>query len=395
MRVILYTGKGGTGKSVLAAATAVQVAARGQRTLLLSADHAHTIPLLLGAAVEPVPTAITPKLQAMHLDPARELQERYPAIQEYLLSLVRAEGLDELLVHAVTALPITAELVALTKLVELVDSGTYDVIVLDTLPSGEALRCMYLLTLLGASATTLTNLVAPFASVAKAAEPLVGIPTPGKEVLSATIKHLEQLRRLKAILLDHAVTSLRVVANPEPISLEHAKRTVLLAKLYGLNPELLILNRVLAGSAEAGYPELWTRAHAEHLAAAEAAFRPVPVRKVSCFPPDVSARQLIAAIGAELFGAEDPAQIYFKGEPIVIRESDRGLEVIVPLPAAGACKGVCDVERVGDDLSILMATEIGDVRHFVPLTAAATPGKLQLASAKWTGGQLVIAFIKG
>ncbi len=378
MRVILYTGKGGTGKSVLAAATAVQVAEHGYRTLLLSADHARTIPLQLGTAVETGPTTITPKLQAMQLDPLREIQERYTAIQEYLVSVVRAEGVDELLVHTAAALPITAELVALVKLVELLDSGKYDVIVLDTLPSGEALTSMYLSILLGATATTLSDLVAPFASVAKVAEPLVGIPTPGKEVISATIKLFEELSRLKTILLDRAVTSLRVIANPEPISLRHAKRTQLLAKLYGLNVDLIILNRVLDGATEA----------------AEAAFRPLPVKNVTSFPPDVTGQQLIAAIGAELFGPEDPAQVYYAGEPVLLRESDRGLEVIVTLPAASDCKEVCEVERVGQDLSIVMSTELGDVRTFVPLTAAAEWWKLKLASAKLSEGKLLISFIR-
>lgn len=109
----------------------------------------------------------------MQLDPARELREGYTAIQEYLLSLVHVEWLDELLVHTGAALPITAELVALMKLVELVDSGKYDVIVLDTLPSGEALKSMYISILLASQATTLSNLVAPFESVAKVAETVV------------------------------------------------------------------------------------------------------------------------------------------------------------------------------------------------------------------------------
>lgn len=126
--------------------------------------------------VHATPTKIAERLWALQVDPLTEFRGRYKVIQDYLLSLFRAEGLDEVLVHALAALPVTTEVISLLKVVEFAESNEYDVLVLDTMPSGEALKNLYLPTLIGSNASKLIKLVEPFPSVAKVAEPIVGIP---------------------------------------------------------------------------------------------------------------------------------------------------------------------------------------------------------------------------
>ncbi|MGC9444463.1 MAG: ArsA family ATPase, partial [Candidatus Methanospirareceae archaeon] len=253
MRVIFYTGKGGAGKSVVSSATALALAQRGYKTLVISSDPAHTLSDALETDVHYRPTEIMEQLWAVQIDPIREAREAYGAIQEYVVSLFKSKGVDEVLAYEIAALPNMTEFVSLLKLVEYVESGQYDVIVLDTVPSGDALKNIYLPTLLGSTATKVIKLVAPFVGLAKVAEPIVGIPTPGKEVINQDIKLLKILQKLQKIIADRTVTSLRLIANPEAFSIQNLKRTYLLANLYDINVDLAVMNKIIPAGVHDAY----------------------------------------------------------------------------------------------------------------------------------------------
>ena len=391
MRVIFYTGKGGAGKSVISSATALKLAERGYETLIISSDPAHTISDALETEVYHTPTKILERLWATQVDPIREARETYGVIQEYIVSLFKSRGVDEVLAYEIAALPNMTEFVSLLKVVEFVESNTYDILVLDTVPSGEALKNIYLPTLLGSTAAKIIKMVAPLANVAKVVEPIVGLPTPGKEVINQDIKLLEILRKLKDIIVDRKVTSLRLIANPEAFSIQNLKRTYLLANLYDINVDLAIMNKVIPEGVRDAYFTEWKQAQERYLADAEAAFHPLPLKKLRLFQSEVKGLKLLAAVGNELFGDEDPAQVYFEGKAIKVHEAERGLEVIVPLPSADRYREVCEVERVGEDLSVVIATDIGEIRNFIPLPAIAHLMKLD--KAKLLNGELRIYFI--
>jgi arsenite-transporting ATPase len=391
MRVIFYTGKGGAGKSVISSATALKLAEKGYETLVISSDPAHTISDALETEVYHTPTKILEKLWAIQVDPIREAREAYGVIQEYIVSLFKAKGVDEVLAYEIAALPNMTEFISLLKVVEFVESDDYDVLVLDTVPSGEALKNIYLPTLLGSTAAKVIKLVAPLANIAKVVEPIVGLPTPGKEVINQDIKLLEILRKLKEIIVDRKVTSLRLIANPEAFSIQNLKRTYLLANLYDINVDLAIVNKVIPERVSDAYFTEWKHAQGRYLADAEAAFHPLPIKKLKLFQSEVKGLKLLSAVGDELFGDEDPAQVYFEGRAIKVQEVEHGLEVVVPLPSTDRYKEVCEVERVGEDLSVVIATDIGEVRNFIPLPAIAHLMKLD--KAKLFNGELCIYFI--
>jgi len=213
MRVIFYTGKGGSGKSVISCATALKLSELGYETLVISSDPAHTLSDALETRVQHTPTKIevggSKNLWAVQVDPIREVREKYSVIQEYIVSLFKSKGLDEVLAYEIAALPNMTEFVALLKVVEFVESGSYDVIVLDTVPSGEALKNIYLPTLLGSTAAKLIKMVAPLAGIAKIVEPIVGLPTPSKEVINEDIRLMEILGRLKDIIIEGIKKSAR------------------------------------------------------------------------------------------------------------------------------------------------------------------------------------------
>lgn len=379
MRVIFYTGKGGAGKSIISCATALKLSERGYKTLIISSDPAHTLSDALETVVHHRPTAIVDKLWAVQIDPIREARESYGVIQEYVVNLFKSRGVDEVLAYEIAALPNMTEFVSLLKLVEYVESNSYDVIVLDTVPSGDALKNIYLPTILGSTASKVIKLVAPLANIAKIAEPIVGIPTPGKEVIKQDIKLLEVLSRLKTILADRKVTSLRLIANPEAFSIQNLKRTYLLANLYDINVDLAVVNKIIPEDVSDAYFKEWKAAQEKYLAESESAFHPLPLKKLRLFQSEVKGLELLSAVGEELFNGEDPAQIYYEGKAIRVEEIAGGLEVIVPLPTAGNYKEVCEVERMGEDLSVVISTDIGEARNFIPLPAIAHLMKLDKA----------------
>ncbi len=397
MRVIFYTGKGGSGKSVISCATALKLSELGYETLVISSDPAHTISDAFEMPVQYTPTKIAgrdrDKLWAIQVDPIREVREKYGVIQEYIVSLFKSKGLDEVLAYEIAALPNMTEFVSLLKVVEFVESSNYDVIVLDTVPSGEALKNIYLPTLLGSTAAKLIKLVAPLVNIAKVVEPIVGLPTPSKEVISEDIELIEILGRLKNIIVDREVTSLRLIANPDAFSIQNLRRTHLLANLYDINVDLAIMNKVIPEKVSDLYFKGWKNAQEKYLTEAEAAFHPLPIKKLRLFPSEVKGLRLLSELGDELFGDEDPAEVYFEGKAIKVMESNHGLEVVVPLPLpfASKYKEVCEVERAGEDLSVVISTDIGEVRNFIPLPTIAHIMKLD--HAKLLNGELHIYFI--
>nr|MCR5852888.1 ArsA family ATPase [Methanophagales archaeon] len=388
MRVIFYTGKGGSGKSVLSCATALRLATQGYDTLVMSSDPAHTISDAFERPVGSTPTKIVEHLHAIQVDALREVREKYGVIQEYVVSVFKARGLDEVLAYEIASLPNMTEFAAMLKIVDYVDA--YDVVVLDTVPSGEMLKNIYLPAILGSIAPKLLRLVAPFTSVAKLAEPIVGVPAPSKEVIAEDLRLIEALRRLKDILLDRDVTSLRLVANPEAFSLQNLKRTYMLASLYNINVDLAIMNKVIPEDVRDPYFDVWKEEQRKYLEEAERAFYPLPVRRVRLYREEVKGLKLLAEVADELFGDEDPAKIFFKGKALSVSETERGLEIVVPLPFARS--EFCEVERIGGELSVVVSTEIGEVRNFIPLPSAAW--LMRLERAKLLNGELHIFFVR-
>jgi arsenite-transporting ATPase len=139
------------------------------------------------------------------------------------------------------------------------------------------------------------------------------------------------------------------------------------------------------------YFKEWKNAQGKYMAEAEAAFHPLPIKKLRLFQSEVKGLKLLSAVSEELFNDEDPSKVYFEGKAIKVRETEQGLEVVVPLPSAGKHKDVCEVERMGEDLSVVISTDIGEVRNFIPLPAIAHLMKLD--KAKLLNSELHIYFI--
>jgi len=331
-RILLYTGKGGVGKTSVAAATAVLCARGGQRTLLVSTDIAHSLGDTLDHAVGPEPTEISERLWAQEPDVFFNISRYWRTIQSYFSSLFAWGGLDEVMAEEMTVLPGMDELGNLLWIGDHVDRGDYDLIVVDAAPTGETLR---LLSLPEASRWWIEKIAPIGRRVQRLGGPvlrrIVGVPMPSDAVYESADHLLDRLRYVHDLLSDPERSSVRLVLNLERVSIQEAQRSFTYFHLYGYPTDLIVANRVLPAGVGA-YFDAWREAQARYLPMVEEQFAPVPVRTIPFFEHEIVGRQRLVELGEALFGKEDPATFLYRGRPYRVVREDGGYTLSLELP---------------------------------------------------------------
>ncbi|GIU70837.1 MAG: arsenic-transporting ATPase [Candidatus Nitrosocaldaceae archaeon] len=389
MRLILYTGKGGTGKTVTSCATALKCSELGYKTLLLSVDPAHTLSDALEHQVGNELTRITNKLDVLQIDPVLEMSKHYKQLLEYMASVFSSKGLDETLAYEVAMLPGMTQLFAMLKVEEIERDKSYDVIILDMMPSGEALRYLYFPKLVGSLSKRIMGLTSLISGVARLFEPIAKIPAPSSGVLKLEMELIDKLERLAKIFQDQEVTSIRLLANPDTFSIENAKRTLMSANLYGINVDLAIINKIMP-KADDEYFMKWAEYQELKFKEAEANFYPLPIKRLRLFESELKGMDMLKRYAEELFKDEDPAKVFYKGGMYRFETYNGTLNMKVRVPFTS--KDDLEIERIGDQLTIKVKSEIGKMVNIIPLPAA-TMG-MKLSKAKLEDNELNIIFEK-
>lgn len=390
MRLIIYTGKGGTGKTVTSCATAIKLADKGYRTLVLSADPAHTLgDALMKPEVGNEPVQVLPKLHAQQIDPVTEMGKKYNTILSYMASVFSAKGIDETLAYEIAMLPGMTQLFSLLKIEETWQTKSYDVIVLDMPASGEALRYLYFPKLVGSIGRKLSGLAGMFAGFGRIFQPLAKIPAPSRDVIQSEVDLLDRLDRLAEIIKDNEATSIRLVANPDTFSIENAKRALMSASLYGINVDLAVVNKIMAGSSDAYY-DRWARFQHGKVEDAKANFYPLPVREVELYETELRGIEMLSKHGDRIYGDEDPAKVFYRGKPYQFKTDDTTVRMTVQVPFSE--KDDFSIERYGDQLTVSVKTDAGNIVNIVPLPVATA--HMKLAKAKLEERMLDVLFEK-
>jgi arsenite-transporting ATPase len=347
-KILLYTGKGGVGKTSIAAATAVLLAARGMRTLVVSTDIAHSLADALDRPVGPEPTEMAPNLVAQEPDVFFNISRYWRTIQSYFASLFSWGGLDEVMAEEMTVLPGMDELGNLLWIGEHVDNGNYDVIVVDAAPTGETVR---LLSLPEASRWWIEKIAPIGRRVQRLGGPLlrrmVGVPLPSEDVYESAEQLLERLRYVHALLSDPERSSVRLVLNLERVSIQEAQRSFTYFHLYGYPTDLIVANRVLPAAAGRYFDE-WRQAQARYLPLVVEQFAPVPVRTVPFFEHEMVGLERLADLGHALFGGDDPSAFLYRGRPYSVGRVDGGFSLSLELPFTS--RDEVSLSRNGDEL---------------------------------------------
>jgi arsenite-transporting ATPase len=374
-RILLYTGKGGVGKTSVAAASAVLAAERGDRTIVLSTDIAHSLADALDLPLGPEPRQILPNLDAQEPDVFFNVERYWRTIQTYVATLFSWHGLDEVMAEEMTILPGMDELGSLLWIADHLESGNYDVIVVDAAPTGETLR---LLSLPEASRWWVERIAPISRRVTKFGGPLIqrviGVPVPDASVFEAAEALLARLDRVHRILADPDLSSVRLVLNLEKMSIAEAERSFTYFHLFGYPSDLVICNRVIPEGV-GGYFAPMREAQQGYLPKAIEDFAPVPLRTVPWFDREMVGIDLLRELGHALFAQDDPTQIYYRGRPYAVRRDGDGYILSLELPFT--TRDEIGLSRHGDELVI----QVGSWRRTLVLPRA-------LVDAPTTGARM-------
>jgi arsenite-transporting ATPase len=385
-RILLYTGKGGVGKTSIAAATALLSARRGYRTIVLSTDIAHSLADAFDMPLGPEPTKIVENLWGQEPDVYFNIGRYWRTIQTYMADLFSWRGLDEVLAEEMTVLPGMDELGNLLWIADHVESGDYDVIVVDAAPTGETLR---LLSLPEASRWWIERIAPIGRRVSRIGRPMlermIGVPMPRDEVFAAAERLLTRLDKVHRLLADPAQSSVRIVLALEKLSIVEAQRSFTYFHLFGYPSDLVICNRVLpADLAGDGSFGGLRSAQQRHKPVVEAQFAPVPVRSVPLFDREMIGPANLVTIGESLFGANDPTEFFYRGRPYQVTSEDGRFVLEVALPFAS--KDEVQLTRNGDEILL----QVGGWRRtlMLPRVLVESP----TLGAKMTDGILRVEF---
>jgi len=384
-RVLVFTGKGGVGKSVISAATALKLSDIGYSVALISTDPAHTISTYFDIPVSKDVVKINERVDLYYIDPVLEVMKKFRNMSEYFLEWLRKYGIDEVLAYELAMLPMVTESMGLLKALELYESGRYNVVIIDTIPSAEALRLLYLPTILN---SIHRRMIKVSMTIMRTTARMLSIVLSPASKISKVVEEEEsffnETTKLSTIITDPNITSLRVIANPDTSSVDDAIKSVGLAQVFNLNVDLGIMNKIST------IPE-WAKRQEEYVKRFEMSIYPIPVRKIYQLDIEVKGCELLRKLADELYGDDDPAKIYHQGKIVDIRELDDKYILEMNMPP-----GVQDCGNVyfhGDELVIEVITDRGVVEKIFPL-----PTMLKLAKpvrAYVRERKLIIEFTKG
>ncbi len=386
VRVVLYTGKGGVGKTTTAAATAAFAAERGKRTLVASADSAHSLGDVLERRLGPRPSEIAPRLDAVEVDAQAETERHWGAIRSYLVSLFRHQGIEDVVADELALLPGAEELTTLLAVEHYAREGGYEFVVVDCAPTGSALRLVTLPELARGALRVLLQVQRAVASVVTPlARAVFPVPLPGSEVFrDAETLIYQRLRGLRT-LVSSPRTSVRLVVTPERMTIDEALRAHTDLALYQVPCDAVVMNRLLPESAaREEFFRDWGRVQAERLAEVEASFAPLPVLRSQLAPDEVLGAEKLARLGAALFGRRAPDAVLCRERRVRFEATAAGVRALVPLPHADAA--TLGVAKLDDQLVI----ETPSWRRLLPLPRRAA--RLELASARLDAGLLSVEF---
>ncbi|MFZ1992629.1 MAG: TRC40/GET3/ArsA family transport-energizing ATPase [Solirubrobacteraceae bacterium] len=383
-RTILYTGKGGVGKTSVAACTARGCAAAGRRTLVISTDPAHSLSESLGTELGADPVQAGDGLWGQEVKAQEEMERHWSGVQEWLGELLIERGVDRISAEELTVPPGGDELFALLRLQAHNESGEWDVVIVDCAPTGETLRLLSFPDV----ARWWIEKVFPFerqllAAARPIARSLLDISLPGRAVFADIERLSQNLIAMNEILRDRTRSTIRLVMNPDKMVIGEAMRTFTYLNLYGYLTDAVIVNRMFpAGVGE--YFADWRRVQEEHLELVHSAFAPVPVLCAPYFEQEVVGPEMLDRLHGELFGDRDPGAVLHDSLAQELEVLDRGARLRLELPFAE--KGDISLKKIG--LELVVGGD-GQRRTIMlpPAMAAMRP-----AAATFEGGALEIRF---
>ena len=375
MRLIVYTGKGGTGKTVTSCATAIGLSEIGYKTLLISADPAHTISDALCIDIGYNTKTIGSNLDAIEIDPLFEISKDYVDIISSISSSFIGKGVGSSIASEIAMLPGMTQLFSLIKIEELIGKNNYEKIVLDMPASGEALKFLYFPKLMGSMGRHITGFTNLFSGFAKMFQPMSSYSSYLDSFITQT-DILKRLDNLFNIISDQTITSLRLVTNLNNFSVKNAKRALMSANLFGINVDLVIINKVDATDEDKKIL----------LEKIKLNFFPLPCRQAILMREELQGLEMLRQHNYHIFGKDDPSNIFFNEKVYSIEENKDSITLRFKIPFA--INSNLDIQKRSDELIITLEHDRGILANTVTLPFAAIT--MKIVSSKIVNDQLVV-----
>jgi arsenite-transporting ATPase len=385
VRVVLFTGKGGVGKTTVAAATAVRAAASGKRTLVMSTDAAHSLGDSFEVEIGSHPTEIAENLWAQQIDAQDRLEDNWREIQDYMTQVMNWAGVETIQAEELTVIPGLDEIFALIDVRTHVESGRYDMLIVDCAPTAETLR---LLSLPEIMSWYIERIFPVERRVVKTIRPIVSkmttLPIAGDQVFGAVERLHRNLEAVKQILTDEKTSSVRLVVNPEKMVISEARRTYTYLGLFGYRVDAVVVNRVLPEEITDPYFGKWKDIQAEHLATVRESFEPVPILTARLFDREMVGVSLLQEMGTEVYGDLEATDVLYQDEPIRVRKRGTGYVLSMRLPFVS--RDDMDIHRRGEELYV----RVGPYKRNLILPQ--TLKRMVVREANFVGDHLEVLF---
>jgi arsenite-transporting ATPase len=386
VRVMLFTGKGGVGKTTAAAATATLAAGSGRKTLVVSTDPAHSLADAFAVALGPEPTEVDGGLYGMQVDSQRRFEQTWRDVQSYLVTVLEKVGVDALRAEELTVLPGAEEVLALLEVRNQVASGRWDVVIVDCAPTAETLRLLALPEALGWYVERVFPMQRRVVhSLRPVLSRVAGVPMPEHGVFDAMERLHAELTDVRAVLTDPATASVRLVLTPEAVVVAEARRTLTSLNLYGYRVDAVIANRVFPAEGADSWRAGWVAAQAAQLAEVRTAFGPLPVHVAPYRSSEPVGLTSLAELGAQTYANADPLALPPATELLDVARTGSGFTLSLALPLAD--RDAVDLARAGDELVVTVDSHRrvlalpSALRRCVVTGAVLRSGRLQVAFA--------------
>ena len=357
MRIIFFAGKGGTGKTSIAAATGVRAAEMGKKTVIMSLDVAHSLSDIFDREKNLFdqnsgqPLQIKPNLYIQEIDIQEEIKRYWGDIHRYLSSLFNTTGLDVVLAEELAILPGMEEVSLLLYINKYVREKEFDVILLDCAPTGESLRFISIPTTLEWYMKKIFKLEKTIARYLRpVAKRIYDVPLPDDDYFKAVENLFERLKGVDQILTDPQRTTVRLITNPEKIVIKETQRAFMYFCLYKMNIDAIIMNRILPGQIKESYFKNWIEDQRRHCAAAENIFSPVPILPVNLFQGEILGYSKLKKLAQQIYGEKNPLQRFYKNAPYQLVKENGNYHLKLKLPFL--LKKDVELNKYSDELII-------------------------------------------
>jgi len=387
VRILLFTGKGGVGKTTVAAATAVRAAAAGNRTLIMSTDPAHSLADSFDVPLTARAQAVSENLWAEQVDAQERLEANWRDIQEFVISFLNWAGVDAIEAEELSVIPGLDEIFSLTDVKQHADSGRYDVLVVDCAPTAETLR---LLSLPEVMNWYIERIFPVERRVVKTIRPLLSritsMPIADDRIFAAVERLHRNLDGVRQLMVNDRMSSVRLVVNPERMVIAEARRTYTYLSLFGYRVDAVIVNRIIPDEVNDPYFGKWKDIQAEHLATVRESFEPIPILTARLFDREMVGLDLLVELGDEVYASRDGTEILHRDEPMRVRK--RGTSYVLSLRLPFVEKSNLDVYRKGEELYV----RVGSYKRNLVLPQ--TLQRLEVKDASFVEDRLEVRFAR-